>query len=87
MTIVFSQMLHLFECRGEGIHFGGNPALLAAASMSLLCTVLCVYLPLLQGFFGTASVVGEALWIVIGAVLAGPVIMAVLRGVRRLLQR
>lgn len=87
MTIVFSQMLHLFECRGEGIHFGGNPALLAAAGMSLLCTVLCVYLPLLQEFFGTASVVGEALWIVIAAVLAGPVIMAVLRGVRRLLQR
>ena len=87
MTIVFSQMLHIFECRGEGLHFGGNPALLGAASLSLLCTAISVYLPLFQGFFGTAPVLGKDLLIVFAAVLAGPVIMEMARRVRHLLRR
>lgn len=87
MTIVFSQMLHIFECRGEGLHFGGNPALLGAASLSLLCTAISVYLPLFQGFFGTAPVLGKDLLIVFAAVLAGPVIMEMARRVRHLLCR
>lgn len=84
MTIVFSQMLHIFECRGEGLHFGGNPALLGATGLSLACTALSVYVPLLQGFFGTAPVLGKNLLIVVIAVLAGPIIMAIVRRVRRL---
>ncbi|WP_367925891.1 cation-translocating P-type ATPase [uncultured Ruthenibacterium sp.] len=86
MTIVFSQMLHIFECRGEGLHFGGNPALLGAAGLSLACTALSVYLPVLQKFFGTSPVLGKNLFIVAVAVLAGPAIMTIIRRVRRLLQ-
>ena len=55
LTIVFSQMLHIFECRGEGLDFRGNPALLAAAFTSVAATVVSVYLPMVQGFFGTAA--------------------------------
>ena len=83
LTIVFSQMLHIFECRGEGLDFRGNPALLAAAFTSVAATVVSVYLPMVQGFFGTAAVLGADLVPVAIAVLAGPVIMAVLRRVKK----
>ena len=56
LTIVLSQMLHIFECRGKGLHFGGNRALMAAVSASVLCAVLCVYVPFLQPVFGTQAV-------------------------------
>lgn len=67
LTIVLSQMLHIFECRGKGLHFGGNRALMAAVSASVLCAVLCVYVPFLQPVFGTQAVWGRALWAVGGA--------------------
>ena len=82
LTIVLSQMLHIFECRGEGLDFSGNPALLAAALTSVGATLLSVYLPAVQGFFGTAAVLGANLLPVAIAVVAGPAIMAVLRRVR-----
>ncbi len=84
LTIVFSQMLHIFECRGEGLDFRGNPALLAAALTSVAATALSVYLPALQGFFGTAAVLGRNLIPVAIAVAAGPCIMAAARRLRRL---
>ena len=84
LTIVFSQMLHIFECRGEGLDFRGNPALLAAAFTSVAATAASVYLPVAQGFFGTAAVLGADLVPVVIAVLAGPVIMAVLRRVKKM---
>lgn len=83
LTIVLSQMLHIFECRGEGLDFRGNPALLAAALASAGATLLSVYLPAAQGFFGTAAVLGANLVPVVLAVFAGPVLMAVVRRVRR----
>ncbi len=82
LTIVLSQMLHIFECRGEGLDFRGNPALLAAALASVGATLLSVYLPAAQGFFGTAAVLGANLVPVAIAVFAGPAIMAALRRVR-----
>ena len=84
LTIVFSQMLHIFECRGEGLDFRGNPALLAGAFTSVAATAASVYLPVAQGFFGTAAVLGADLVPVVIAVLAGPVIMAVLRRVKKM---
>ncbi|MBD5093444.1 MAG: cation-translocating P-type ATPase [Subdoligranulum sp.] len=82
LTIVLSQMLHIFECRGEGLDFSGNPALLAAALTSVGATLASVYLPAVQGFFGTAAVLGRDLLPVAIAVVAGPAIMAVARRVR-----
>ena len=68
----------------HGLDFRGNPALLAAAFTSVAATVVSVYLPMVQGFFGTAAVLGADLVPVAIAVLAGPVIMAVLRRVKKL---
>ncbi|MEG1068610.1 MAG: cation-translocating P-type ATPase [Ruthenibacterium sp.] len=84
LTIVCSQMLHIFECRGEKMHFGGNPALLFAVFLSVLGAVLCVYLPFAQPLFGTASVLGVDLLPVILAVLAGPLLAGIVRILRKL---
>lgn len=83
LAIVLSQMLHLFECRGEGLHFTGNPALLAAALASVVSTLLVVYVPILQKIFGTTAVCGNLLIPVAAAVLAGPVAAALLRLIRK----
>ena len=84
MTIVFSQMLHIFECRGRGLYFGGNPVLLAATSLSVTSTLVSVYLPALHTVLGTASVTGVFLAPVAGAVAAGPLLTAVWRAVRKM---
>ena len=84
MTIVFSQMLHIFECRGRGLYFGGNPALAGAALLSVAATLLSVYVPALHALLGTACVSGVFLGVVAAAVAAGPLLTAVWRAVRRL---
>ncbi|MEG1176544.1 MAG: cation-translocating P-type ATPase [Ruthenibacterium sp.] len=84
MTIVLSQMLHIFECRGTRVlHFGGNPALLLATLCSVLATLISVYLPAAQPLFGTAAVWGTHLIPVAVAALAGPVLTAIWRAIRR----
>lgn len=55
-TIVVSQMIHIFECRGVGLHFLGNTALIFAASASVVSTICSIYIPALQGIFGTSAV-------------------------------
>lgn len=84
MTIVFSQMLHIFECRGKGLYFGGNPALLAAAAMSVAATLVSVYTPVLHGLLGTAAVGGVCLLPVAAAVAAGPLLTQIWRCVRKM---
>ena len=79
LTVVFSQMLHLFECRGRGLHFGGNPWLCAAAACSVLLAVLCVYAPALQPLFSTCALgISQLVWVA-AAVAVGPVLAAVIR--------
>lgn len=83
LTIVLSQMLYIFECRGKGLHLGGNTALLLAVAGSVLCTVLCVYLPAVQSIFCTQAVLGVYLIPVGAAAAAGQVlagIWSMLRG-------
>lgn len=84
MTIVCSQMLHIFECRGTGLHFRGNPALGGAVLLSVVCTVLCVYVPFVQPIFATQAVFGVHLLVVLLGVVAGPFLMAILRRLKKL---
>ncbi|MEG0896854.1 MAG: cation-translocating P-type ATPase [Ruthenibacterium sp.] len=84
LTIVCSQMLHIFECRGEKMHFGGNPALLAAVFLSVSCAICCVYLPFVQPFFGTAAVWGRNLIPVFLAIGIGPALSALMRFLQKL---
>lgn len=79
LTVVFSQMLHLFECRGRGIRFGGNPWLCAAAAASVILAILCVYAPPLQPLFSTCAVGIPYIGWVAAAVAVGPVLAWVIR--------
>lgn len=77
LTIVMSQMLHIFECRGGGFNIKGNKWLMAAVLASVFFAGAFCYLPLAQSVFQTASVSGMPFVFVVAASLAGPVIMAI----------
>ena len=79
LTIVFSQMLHIFECRGKGFHLGGNPMLTLATLTSMLAAAASVYLPSLQTICGTAAVTGTTLLFVVAGVLASPILATIWR--------
>lgn len=72
LTIVFSQMIHIFECREKPFSLFGNPALTLSAGMSMLCAAVSVYLPVLQPICVTAPVQGSLLAVVAAAVAASP---------------
>ncbi|MEG1104353.1 MAG: cation-translocating P-type ATPase [Oscillospiraceae bacterium] len=79
LTIVFSQMLHIFECRGDKLKITGNPWLLLAVAASAVSAAFSVYLPIAQKAFDTASVTGVNFLIVLCAAAAGSVITFLLR--------
>ena len=83
ITLVLAQMVHIYECRGGRLHFGGNPALLLATGLSVLVTLLSVYLPFAQPIFHTVPVRGIFLLPVAAGILVGPVLAGLLRLVRR----
>lgn len=83
MTLILAQMVHIFECRGKPLDLRGNPALLLAAGMSALVTVVSVYLPAAQAVFHTVPVTGIYLLLVLAGIFIGPVGTAVLRRIRR----
>ena len=87
LTIVFSQMLHIFECRGGGFSMAGNRALRLATSASAGFTALIVYVPFLQSLFGTQPVLGAPLCAVFVAVVAGPILAAGARLLRKWLYK
>lgn len=82
LTIVLSQMIHIFECRGEGFHVEGNAYLVLAVIMSALCAGAFCYLPIAQETFKTDSVTGIYFIMVLGFSVAGPIIMSILRFIK-----
>ena len=87
LTIIFSQMLHIFECRGDSFNMAGNPWLLLAAGASVLSAVVSVYLPIAQIAFDTASVTGIYLGVVFTFSVLGTLITFLYRRLRRMYKR
>ncbi|MDD3428777.1 MAG: cation-translocating P-type ATPase [Oscillospiraceae bacterium] len=79
LSMVLSQMIHIFECRGNGLHFSDNWCLFFATLASVAITLATVYVPFLQPIFCTEAVTGSFLIPVIGGMLLGPVATSVLR--------
>ncbi len=79
LTIVFSQMIHIFECREKPFALLENPALTLAACASMLCAAASVYLPIMQSICVTSPVQGELLLLVVAAVAASPILAVVCR--------
>lgn len=86
LTLVLSQMVYIFECRGQGLHFKGNPYLLAATGASVFLALASVYVPLLQPIFQTTAVTGPYLIPVCIGIFIGPLLAAVARRLLRLLR-
>ena len=84
ITLVLAQMVHIFECRDKPLSLEENPALLAAAALSVGVTLFSVYLPAAQQLFHTTAVTGIYLLPIAVGILIGPVVTAILRRLRRL---
>ena len=87
LVLVLSQMVHIFECRGKGFSFTGNPYLIFASLASITITFATVYLPVLQPIFSTSPVGTNFLPVMLIGIFAGPVIFGLLRAIRRNLRK
>ena len=66
VTLILSQLIHVFECRSEhgsvfGINPFGNPALIASVAVSLAALAACIWFPPLSAVMETAPMSAEAL--------------------------
>ena len=56
ITLIFSQLIHVFECKSEkktlfSVPLLSNPFLLFSVLTSVLCLLICIYIPVLNGIF------------------------------------
>ena len=79
VTLIFTQLFHVFECKSEEkslfqIKLLSNPALLMAVLVSLGMTMLTIYHPFMQGVLMTMPLDGEQLLRVFGFSLLAPLL-------------
>ena len=79
MTLVFVQLIHVFECKSEKknilhIPFFNNIFLVLATLCSVTMILLAVYLPFLQPIFSTVSLTLKELIYVAGYTAIGPLL-------------
>ena len=83
MTLVFVQLVHVFECKSETksllhIHFFSNPWLILACLISAAMILAALYMPLLRPVFNTVALGAPALLRILGYVSIGPVLSTLL---------
>ena len=83
MTLVFVQLIHVFECKSETsnllhIHIFNNVWLVLACMVSTAMILVVIYIPFLQPIFATVSLGLPQLLRVIGYSLIGPVLSIVI---------
>ena len=80
MTLILSQMIHVFECKLDcgaslsALHLLKNHTLVFACLLSVAVTIAVVYFPPLQAIFQTTAVKGDQLLIALGASLLSPLV-------------
>ena len=87
VTLVFTQLVHVFECKSEvrslfTINILNNVKLIFAALSSAAIVLSTVYIPALQPVFKTVSLGGGELLVVLTATLAVPLVSAIIVLVR-----
>ncbi|MDO8686250.1 MAG: cation-translocating P-type ATPase [Clostridiales bacterium] len=92
MTLVATQLVHVFECKSEKkclfrIPIFNNIFLIAAVMCSVIMILMAVYLPLLQPIFKTVSLKEKELLIVLAFTVTGPLISGIVRYMRRKLRK
>jgi len=81
VTLVTTQLFHVFECKSETrplfrVNLFDNPSLLLAVSASVAMMLLTVYNPWMQMIFSTVALSGAQLIQVVGYALVAPVLSA-----------
>ncbi len=79
VTLVLSQLIHVFECKSERksifqIPFLNNLWLVASVLISLGVLLAVVYIPFLQNLFKTVPLLGDQWLVVAGTSLLAPVV-------------
>ncbi|MCL2579472.1 MAG: cation-translocating P-type ATPase [Oscillospiraceae bacterium] len=79
VTLIFTQLFHVFECKSEEkslfqIKLLSNPALVLAVAVSLGMSMLTIYHPFMQSVLQTVSLSGEQILRVFGFSLIAPVL-------------
>ena len=77
VTLIFSQLIHVFECKTEdgtlfSVPYFSNGKLILAVLVSVLVTAAALFLPALQGIFSTAALHGTPLYTALGFSFAVP---------------
>ena len=78
ITLIVSQLIHVFECKSEektlfSVPFFSNPFMLFAVAVSIICLLLCIYIPFLSGVFALVRP-GPTMWLVsVGFSFAVPI--------------
>lgn len=82
ITLVVSQLIHVFECKSEkrsifGINIFNNIKLILAVAVSFIALVAAVMIPQLQGIFQTVALNSNQLLIALGFSVAVPIISGI----------
>lgn len=82
ITLIVSQLIHVFECKSEektlfSVPFLSNPFLIFSVITSVLCLLVCIYIPLLGSVFSLVKP-DLAIWLIsIGFSFAVPVLAGI----------
>lgn len=82
LTLVFTQLLHVFECKSETknvftVPYFNNFKLIGAVIISISIVMAVVYIPVIRVVFSTTNLMKEQLIMIILFSLAAPVLSAV----------
>lgn len=83
LTLIISQLIHVFECKSEkkslfGINIFTNAKLVFAVLISLVISLLAVYWQPLSAIFRTQSLSGSEMMLVLAYSFLGPLLVSVL---------
>lgn len=84
LTLVMSQLFHVFECKSEKkniftVPYLNNKKLILAVLFSAAVIFAAIYMPYLQVIFATVPLTSEQLLISLGFAISAPIIQCVLR--------
>lgn len=84
VTLVMSQLFHVFECKSEEkniftVPYFNNPGLILAVLVSAAVIFGAVYLPFMQPIFDTVPLSGEQMLVCLGLAFLAPVIQCFIK--------
>jgi Ca2+-transporting ATPase len=84
LTLVLSQLMHVFECKSEKkniftVNYLNNPRLILAVFSSLIIIALAIFFPPAQLIFGTTALSLREILISLGFALVAPILQCIFK--------